>query len=116
MAGITINLAHANDQELSDLVFRFESEVASIENLQLFSGFTGGETRRIRNNFLAVYRLYEEAHYQYTIGNLDPDVWAGWESNIAIIVNGIGGRLWPALSPRYSEDFRIFMDGLIEAS
>ena len=72
IAAITINLAAANDQELSDLLFRLQSETPPADNVQEISGFTGGETRRIRNYFYAVLRLYEEAYYQFTIGNLDP--------------------------------------------
>jgi len=113
MAAITVSLASANDAGLAELLYRFQTDTSTVNDVNLMAGFTGGETRQIRNYFLAVFRLYEEAYYQYALGNLEPSIWTAWESNIQLVIGGYGGQLWPLLSRRYSESFRTYIDEVI---
>ncbi len=111
---IALNLTRATDSELADLLFRAQS-FGTIGSVDELSGFTGGELGQVQNFYLAAYRVYEEAYYQFTLGNLDPEVWAGWEANINDYMSRGGGLFWPILGHRFSESYRTFMDNLVQA-
>ena len=117
----------AETGELSDLLARV-SGIARSPGEEILSDFSPGEALRVGSFYLSVFRLWEEAYYQYGLGNLDPELWGGWKTNMvdrlsrdgqcsATPTCAVGERLfWPSMRPRVSEPFRMFVDDLIEAN
>lgn len=117
----------AETGELSDLLARADA-IGRSQSAETLSDFSPGEALRVGSFYLSVFRLWEQAYYQHRLGNLDPELWGGWESNIVdrLAMDGqcsetttcaVGERLfWPSMRPRVSEPFRMFVDDLIEAN
>ena len=80
-------------------------------------GLSDVEQRRLTLMMLASLRVYEDAYYQFRIGNLDSDLWRGWEAGLSVSVNQNSLReFWPQRRHRFLDDFQVLVDSLIAAS
>ena len=61
---------------------------------------------------LATFRVYEDAYYQFRIGNLDSELWRGWEASLADVVASTLGDHWSELRHLFFHDFQLLVDGL----
>ena len=69
----------------------------------------GRATHLLFNHF----RSIEDAHHQYTKGNLDEDIWAGWSRTFSDYINSPGWReYWDLRRDYFSSTFVRYVDGL----
>jgi hypothetical protein len=60
----------------------------------------------------SLLRMYEDAHYQYHHGALDPDVWKGYEKLYGAYAKAPGFQVyWEARKDTFRPEFRDFIDG-----
>ncbi len=61
------------------------------------------------------FRFYEDTNYQLLrIGNLDPELWAGWKSGLAFVLELGGARdYWSQEPTRFNAAFRALVDSII---
>lgn len=107
------SIRHWNDALIRD------PEVARI----FTQGITGidslGEVDRIRFLTLMVnfFKTFEDLHYQYVQGTMEPEVWAGWEHLGKMYFNTIGMRqYWSERRPIFSATFQAWMDSIADAT
>ena len=73
------------------------------------------EADRIRFITLMVnfFKTYEDLHYQYAKGAMDPEVWAGWEQLGVMYFNTVGMRqYWNERRRIFSVSFQRWMDSI----
>ncbi|MGA7296928.1 MAG: hypothetical protein WBW92_05420 [Rhodanobacteraceae bacterium] len=69
----------------------------------------GRATHLLFNHF----RSIEDAHHQYTKGNLDEDIWAGWSRTFSDYINSPGWReYWELRRDYFSSAFARYVDEL----
>lgn len=62
------------------------------------------------------FRFYEDAQYQFRLGNLDPELRAGWKGGLTFMVeSGAARGYWSQDQTRFSAPFRALVDSLIAA-
>jgi hypothetical protein len=60
----------------------------------------------------SLFRMFEDAHYQFQKGALDPDVWAGYEKLYAAYAKAPGFRAyWEHRKQTFRPEFQAFIDG-----
>lgn len=90
--------------------------VAHAQEMGDWSTLGSAERLRLNGWYRMVFRLYEDAHYQFRLGTLDPELWAGYE--VGLTQNMEGGDFRYACSqqgPRLSPPFRELVDSIIAA-
>lgn len=99
-----VNTTVASDPEL----FRLFSTMT--ENPDQLSPEERGRVTHLLFNH---YRAIEEAHLQYTKGNLDEEIWAGWSRTFYDYINSPGWRrYWELRRDLFSGTFARYVDGL----
>ena len=82
-----------------------------------WAGLTEVEQFRVRQLTMVAFRMWEDAYYQFSIGNLDADLWAGWEAGLSEALAAHYARdFWSRQDNRYHEGFRSLVDSLITTS
>lgn len=74
---------------------------------------TFGATERFRAVllFTSMMRVYESAHYQWSEGNLAPDIWVGWEASIGGVAAMPGVALfWTDRQHYFSTAFSAYFE------
>jgi hypothetical protein len=96
--------ALAADKETAELTLRFL-------NANDWSSFSEDERFRIVILFTSMLRVFENAHYQWSEGNLAPEVWAGWDASMrgAAPMPGIA-KYWDERRNYLDEDFREYFE------
>lgn len=60
----------------------------------------------------SLLRMFEDAHYQYHSGALDPDVWKGYEALYAAYAKAPGFQAyWKERKPTFRPEFQELIDG-----
>jgi hypothetical protein len=60
----------------------------------------------------SLFRMFEDAHYQYHSGALDPSVWKGYEKLYAAYARAPGFQAyWEKRKQTFREEFQEFIDG-----
>ena len=96
------------DEETAELTLRFLSA-------DDWSDFNEVERLRIVLLFTSMLRVYEDAHYQWTEGNLSPELWTGWEVSMRGSASPPGvAKYWDERRSYFSENFRAYYEGLME--
>lgn len=99
-----VNTTVASDPEL----FRIFSTMTENPD-QLSAEERGRATHLIFNHFRAI----EDAFQQYMKGNLDEDIWAGWDRTFYDYINSPGWRgYWERRRDLFSSAFVRYVDGL----
>lgn len=64
------------------------------------------EEAQFRWLFHNALRQEENAHFQYSNGTLDPELWEGWQDSTRGVLGSPGGRrMWPAVRGRLRSSF-----------
>ena len=67
--------------------------------------------RRIVHFAFAAFRLFEDVHYQYQKGALEPKIWVGWKRFIlGYFRSPTIQAWWPLRAPVFSSDFKQFLE------
>jgi hypothetical protein len=92
----------ATDEELADIYLRGLRELGSIND---------SEFVRFSSALGFMFRVFEEAFFQWKEGNLDAHLWNGFEAPIGDMLAYPGMReWWSTRSHWYSPQFRKFVD------
>lgn len=98
----------ATDEELSSIYLRGIQDFRSLEDAELV---------RFTSALGVLFRVFDEAFFQWSEGNLDPQVWHGFESPMGDVLAYPGVRDWWATrSHWYSTPFREFIDAKAAAA
>jgi hypothetical protein len=98
----------ANDGELADIYLRGVRDFDSVKDADLI---------RFSSALGFLFRVFDEAFFQWKEGHLDPHVWLGFESPIADMVAYPGVRdWWAGRSHWYSIPFQEFIQSKIVAA
>ena len=102
--------ALAADKETAELTLRFLSA-------DDWSGFSDVERFRMVLLFTSMLRVYEDAHYQWSEGNLAPELWTGWDVSMrgSAPMPGIA-KYWDERRDYFNEGFRLYYEELMEQS
>lgn len=97
--------AIASQADLADIQRRGLSEPESL---------TPAERFRFSNIMNTIFRAYENMDYQYRIGLLDEDIWAGLDNNLKQVATRPGFLDW-WLSARdgYNQEFRSRINSIV---
>lgn len=88
----------ASDAELADIYHR---------GLQDFGSLEAGDLVRFTSALGSLFRVFDEAYFQWKEGHLDDPVWHGFEAPMADMMAYPGVRDWWATREHwYSEPFR----------
>jgi hypothetical protein len=82
-----------------------------------WSELEAAEQVRLNGYYRMIFRVYEDAHYQFRLGTFDPELWAGWESSLAqAAADGAARYAWSQTgNARFTPPFRALVDSLIAA-
>ena len=96
------------DKETAELTLRFLSA-------DDWSSFSEVERFRIVLLFTSLLRVYEDAHYQWSEGNLAPELWTGWDVSMrgAAPMPGIA-KYWVERRDYFNEGFRLYYEELMK--
>ena len=98
----------ATDEELSKVYLRGLRDLGSIDD---------SEFVRFSSALGFMFRVFEEAFFQWQEGNLDAHLWNGYESPIADMLAYPGTQeWWSTRSHWYSPQFRDFVGEKVSAS
>ena len=89
--------ALVGDETTADLTLRFLTA-------RDWSRFSDVERFRMVILFTSMVRVYESAYYQWSEGNLAPEIWAGWEASIRGVAPMPGVALYWAERRQYFDD------------
>ncbi len=90
------------DPGLADIFSRAKTDFASL---------TEPERLRFIAMVQAVFRVWEDAFYQYTAGRLDPRIWNSMLTQFSAYLSLPGvRRVWEIRKRAYNERFREFVD------
>jgi hypothetical protein len=96
----------ARSRELCELILRAGDDFLSLDRI---------DKARFRFSMMAYFKRYETAHFQHSVGILRETDWTAIRSDLTILFALPGVRsVWPLISNRSNEDFRAYIDALIE--
>ena len=96
--------ALVRDLETAEMIMRFL-------NASDWSDFTDAERFQSVLLFTSMLRVYESAYYQWSEGNLAPEIWAGWDSSLRDTAPMPGVALyWSERQHYYDERFRLYFE------
>jgi len=99
--------ALAGDEETAELTLRFLGAAD-------WSDFSQIERFRIVILFTTMLRVYESAFYQWSEGNLAPEVWAGWDASLRGTAPMPGvAKYWDERKGYFDEHFRLYFEELM---
>jgi hypothetical protein len=102
---------HWNDALIRD------PEVAGIFTRGIEDMGSLGERERAQFITLAVnfFKTYEDMHYQFIQGSMDPEVWAGWERLGGLYVSSPGmQQYWRERRNFFSKSFQAWVDEVVQ--
>ncbi|MSR21760.1 MAG: hypothetical protein EXR91_12440 [Gemmatimonadetes bacterium] len=78
-----------------------------------WSAFGPAEQVRLSAYYRVSFRVYEDAHYQFRLGNLAPELWAGFKGGLTLFLE-IGGErdYWSQDQARFNAPFRALVDSI----
>jgi hypothetical protein len=80
-----------------------------------WSDFSEDERFRVVLLFTSMLRVYENAHYQWSEGNLAPEVWAGWDASMRGLAPMPGVvKYWDERRDYFDESFRVYFEELMK--
>ena len=63
----------------------------------------------------ATFRQFENIHYQFSIGMLEPRMWQGYDRVITRFASTPGSKQWWAANRTlYNDEFVVYIDGVVE--
>jgi hypothetical protein len=78
-----------------------------------WEGFDADDKARFFHMMFVWLKNIEAAHYQYTRGRLDPQMWEGWQTVIGSYLDGPGVRAyWEQRKGGFSEPFQRYVDSI----
>lgn len=107
MASMTAYLRSdvVNDPTFAAILVKASSEATNL---------TGVETLRLKSWFAAVLRQFEDLHYQYVDGTLDPGLWKGYDRMIHDSMGTPALQAWyRAHQDEYSDGFRAYLSPIV---
>ena len=100
--------ALAGGEETAALTLRFLSA-------NDWSDFSEVERFRMVILFTTMLRVYESAYYQWSEGNLAPEVWAGWDASLRGTAPMPGvAKYWDERKGYFDERFRLYFEELMK--
>lgn len=94
--------ALVRDQETAELTLRFLSATD-------WSNFSDVERFQIVIQFTTMLRVYESAYYQWSEGNLAPEIWSGWEASLLGVAPMPGVAIyWKERRHYFDERFQLY--------
>jgi hypothetical protein len=92
------------DEEMAELTLRFLTTTD-------WNEFSDVERFRAVVRFTSMVRVYESAYYQWSEGNLAPEIWAGWEASIGGVAPMPGVAVyWGERRLYFDERFQIYFE------
>ena len=59
------------------------------------------------------FKTFEDLHYQYRQGTLDPEMWQSWHRLFSVYVLSAGGKqYWTERAPAFSETFQAYVESI----
>lgn len=97
-----INLLPAQNKDFADIFFRGVQDIESLE---------GPDRATMYGYFHKFYRTYENAHYQFSRGALEADLFRGITNQNIMLTSMPGAqRYWRERKTWYNEEFQAYVD------
>ena len=103
---VEIGLRAVDDPEYGDFFIKAALTPDSLNELEdlRWNALLGG-----------TFRQFENVHYQFSIGMLEPRMWKGYSAVITRFASTPGSKRWWAANREfYNEEFALYIDGVIE--
>jgi hypothetical protein len=102
--------ALVGDLETAELTMRFL-------NASDWSEFTDVERFQSVLLFTSMLRVYESAYYQWSEGNLAPEIWSGWDASLRDVAPMPGVALyWNERQHYFDERFQFYFEGQMKGA
>lgn len=98
----------ARDKEVSQLLTQGAEDWDSLSE---------SERARMIYVFFRMFKIFENIHYLYTLGNLDEETWLSWKSVLIMYAQGQGGKFYlGARRHFFSQRFLDLIDSEVSVS
>jgi hypothetical protein len=84
------------------------------QGLQSLAAMSEDDRARTTNLIYALVRIYENVHYQFSRGMIEPTVWVPWHRMIERIAGAPGFReLWAQDREFFNPQFAVYIDSIL---
>ncbi len=88
------------------------------DTLYVSGDLSEADALRLEAFYLATFRVYEDAFYQFGVGNLDPEIWAGWRASMSDFALSLPGFrvFWSQSRNTFHSAFRASIDAILDGT